>query len=65
MLLRYSNSGRLKRRSPFLYNPCDPSSKLLKGVIKGSIYGPIIGVMKEDTRSLDYSSYYGHLTQNS
>ena len=30
----------------------------LKGAIYGNIYGTTIGVIKGDTRSLDYSSYY-------
>ena len=29
----------------------------LKGVIRGIIYGTTIGVIKGDTRSLDYGSY--------
>ena len=29
----------------------------LKGVIQGIIYGTTIGVIKGDSRSLDYSSY--------
>ena len=29
----------------------------LKGVVQGSIYGSTIGIIKGDTRSLDYSSH--------
>ena len=32
-------------------------SKLLKGVMQGSIIGLIIGLIQADTRSFDYSSY--------
>ena len=32
-------------------------SKLLKGGYIGDYIGKIVGVIKEDTRSLDYSSY--------
>ena len=32
-------------------------SKLFKGGYLGNIWGSIIGVIKGDTRSLDYSSY--------
>ena len=32
-----------------------------KGAIKGIIWGSIIGVIKADTRSLDYSSYGAHI----
>ena len=32
----------------------------LKGVEKGIIYGTTLGLIKGDTRSLDYSSYASH-----
>ena len=39
------------------YNPYDLQSKLLKGDYIGDSIGSIIGVSKEDTRSLDYNTY--------
>ena len=33
------------------------SPNFLKGLDTGTIQGTIVGVIKEDTRSLDYSSY--------
>ena len=46
-----------------MLTPYGDSLNSLKGVIWGIIYGTTIGVLRGDTRSLDYSSYLGTSTE--
>ena len=41
-----------------LYHMSHSLNSLKGGLYRGLYRGPTIGVIKEDTRSLDYGSYY-------